>query len=163
MKLDVWDVSVRVSVPAGMNKATVQKMLNQMLGEAESRCDDYLRQDPIYVDSDIIESAKIIKKSEFLVCDPEFECSEGTDLDCSVDVGEATYIGDGNDGVYYQVFADENDQFWMSALVDSDYGRFVDSLVESDGPYDSPEDAELAGRDAAMEWCGWNNVSYSDN
>ena len=77
------------------------------------------------------------------------------------DPDDAWYVGDENDGVYYQV-AEGADGWYMTAVVDSDSGSFVDNLTTDDGPYDTERAALDAGRCAAKEWCIWNDVSYDD-
>lgn len=76
-------------------------------------------------------------------------------------VDYATYVGDEKDGVYYQT-ARGPDGWYLTAVVDSDTGHFVDTLTEDDGPYETEERADMAGRDCAIEWCFTNNVSYED-
>jgi len=78
------------------------------------------------------------------------------------DVDKAQYIGDDNDGVYYQI-AKGAQGWFVTAVVDSDTGSFVDNLFVDDGPYDSAFEAERAGRDAAVTWCHDNEVSYGDD
>ncbi|UCC74004.1 MAG: hypothetical protein JSV86_05455 [Gemmatimonadota bacterium] len=76
------------------------------------------------------------------------------------DIDEATYVGDGADGVYYLV--DEGPDGWyVTVVVDSETGGFVDTLYEDDGPHPSAAEADRAGRDAAIEWCTWNEVDWA--
>jgi len=87
----------------------------------------------------------------------------GIELTGDVDFDEASYLGDCDDGVYWQVWEDYDGQWYMSAVVDCDSAGFCDGLVKLDGPYESEESADQAGRDAAAEWCGFNNVPYDED
>lgn len=73
------------------------------------------------------------------------------------DVDEATYVGDEEDGVYYQV-AKGRKGWYMTAVVDCNTAAFVDTLVSDDGPYDSEAHAITAGQNCAIEWCMDNDV-----
>ena len=77
------------------------------------------------------------------------------------DVDAATYVGDGTDGVYFQIQACP-DGWYMTAVVDSDTGSFVDTVVSDDGPYATAEEATQAGRSFAENWCADNQVSTED-
>lgn len=76
-----------------------------------------------------------------------------------VDFDEATYIGNEDDGVYFAV-AKGRDGWYMSAVVDCNTSHFVESLVTDDGPYKTENEANWAGRDAAVQWCVDNDVNY---
>jgi len=85
-----------------------------------------------------------------------------------VSFDESFYIGDGTDGVYYQVgeargVRGVRDGWYLSTVVDSDTGGFVQDMDTDDGPYDTFEAAMLAGQDAAGEWCYTNNVNFVDD
>jgi len=75
-----------------------------------------------------------------------------------VDFDDGEYIGDGQDGVYVQA-AEGPDGWYVSTVVDSDTGGFVDSLCKDDGPYPTEKEALRAGRHSAMDWCMENRVS----
>lgn len=74
-------------------------------------------------------------------------------------VDNAVYVGDGTDGVYYQT-GQGPDGWYVTVVVDSETGSFVDTLIEDDGPYASEADAEQSGVNAAREWCHDNGVEY---
>jgi len=80
-----------------------------------------------------------------------------------VSVDEAEYVGDSHDGVYVQA-AEHTDKdhtgWYVSGLVDSDTGSFVDVLFADDGPYPDQASAMEAGRSAAIEWCYANDVDF---
>jgi hypothetical protein len=76
------------------------------------------------------------------------------------DIDEATYIGNAEDGVYYQI-AEKHGKWYMTAVVDSNTGSFVDNLIVDDGPYDTEQEALKAGAAVAQEWCIDNNVHLS--
>lgn len=78
-----------------------------------------------------------------------------------VDFDTANYIGDEEDGVYYDV-ACFHGEWFMAAVVDCNTASFTDTLVEDDGPYATKELALEGGRNAAIEWCITNNVSWKD-
>jgi hypothetical protein len=75
------------------------------------------------------------------------------------DVDEATYVGDGSEGVYYQV-AEGPDGWYLTTVVDTEKGAYVGTMSDNDGPYESEEAANFAGRDAAITWCIDNEVNY---
>ena len=79
-----------------------------------------------------------------------------------VDVDVATYVGDGKDGVYVQA-AEGKDGWYVSTLVDSETGSFVDALVTDDGPYPSEGEAMVAGTNGAKDWCLDNDVRWDDD
>ena len=74
-----------------------------------------------------------------------------------VDVDEAYSVGDEDDVVYYSV-ALGPDGYYLSAIIDSTTGAFVDSLVSDDGPYTTEEDAIEAGLDLALGWLSDNEI-----
>jgi hypothetical protein len=73
-----------------------------------------------------------------------------------LDWDEASYVGDGNDGVYYGAMF-QNGSWWALATVDSNTGGFTDTLTAERG-YRSERAALAAARDAALEWCHVNRV-----
>ena len=76
-------------------------------------------------------------------------------------VDYASYVGDEQDGVYYSV--GQGPKGWyVTTVVDSDTGGFVDTMHEDDGPYESEEAALLGGKDAGVEWCLTNEVNWDD-
>jgi hypothetical protein len=78
------------------------------------------------------------------------------------DWDEATYYGDEDDGVYVNVGQGPDGKWYMTATVDCNTASFVDDLVTDDGPYDTEEEAKVAGKDAAIEWCHDNDVDYEN-
>ena len=78
----------------------------------------------------------------------------------------AEYVGDGRDGVYVQAAyygETEHEKGWyVSCVVDSDTGSFVDGLVSDDGPWPTETGAMDAGRGAAKDWCIENSVNYEE-
>jgi hypothetical protein len=81
---------------------------------------------------------------------------------CVVDVDEATYVGDSDDGCYYDAAQDRDGKWYTTVLVDSDTGSFVSTLVQDDGPFDTHEEAMAAGRCWAENWCVDNGVVLDD-
>ena len=77
------------------------------------------------------------------------------------DVDDADYCGDGEDGVYVCV-GEKGGQWYYTAVVDSNTAHYVDDLVIDQGPFVSEEDARVAGRGVALEWCTVNGVSWKD-
>lgn len=78
-----------------------------------------------------------------------------------LDLDDAAYIGDGNDGVYFSAIHKGN-TWWALATVDSDTGHFIDTLV-SEGGHRSEKAALTAAKDAALEWCTTNNVATGED
>jgi len=76
-------------------------------------------------------------------------------------VDHAIYVGDDEDGVYFQT-AKGPDGWYVTAVVDSNTGAFVDTILDDDGPYETEEDAEVAGRDCATQWCFDNEVNFKE-
>jgi hypothetical protein len=155
MRTDVHEVTIEVTVPAGTSEEAVADMVERMLNTAQYECECLEGQ------GDGTDCSRLGAKADFSIRSSCYDRSEGPSCDCTVDVDEATYIGDDNDGVYYQVFEDDDGSFWMSAIVDCDPFGFVDGLVTADGPYATNQHAEAAGRNAATEWCALNEVDYS--
>lgn len=77
------------------------------------------------------------------------------------DTDDATYVGDGNDGVYYQV-AKGDDGWYLTAVVDCNSAHFTADLVVDDGPYESEAAAIMGGKNAAFGWCLDNGVAFDD-
>jgi hypothetical protein len=152
MKMEVHELTVRVTVPVTRCREDVVALLKEVIGEGQAACVQY------EADPEVADVAALARKMECSVSAGPVVSTYGTDLECKVDVDEATYFGDENDGVYYQAFEDEDGKWWMSAIVDCDTGGFVDTLADSEGPYDTEEGAMIAGRDCAWEWCSWNEV-----
>jgi hypothetical protein len=75
----------------------------------------------------------------------------------TVDVDEGIYVGDEQDGVYVGVGKGPKG-WYVSTVVDSETGSFVDDLFVDDGPYATREEAVQAGINAGLEWCFDNGV-----
>jgi len=70
---------------------------------------------------------------------------------------------DGRDCVYWQVAPKTGTRrYYVTVVVDSETGHFVDTMIEDDGPYDSDAEADRAGLSAALEWMVENDVRYSE-
>lgn len=67
------------------------------------------------------------------------------------DVDEADWVGDEEDGVYVHAAAGP-DGWYVTTVVDSETGSFVDDYETDDGPYRSYAEALAAGVSAATEW-----------
>lgn len=74
---------------------------------------------------------------------------------------EAEYIGDERDGIYYQT-AEGPGGWYLTIVVDSDTGGFVDTITKDDGPHSSEAEALQAGKDVAIGWCIDNGVTWAD-
>ncbi|MHC4298003.1 MAG: hypothetical protein ACYS7Y_11930 [Planctomycetota bacterium] len=78
---------------------------------------------------------------------------------CTVDVDKhdgclgAFGSDDDDDDVVYWSVAEGPDGFYVSTLIDSEAGSFVEPGVTDDGPYLTWDKANEAGKDHAMEWC----------
>ena len=69
------------------------------------------------------------------------------------------WIGDENDGCYVRIT--ETTAYRLEVVVDSDSGGFVDVM----GPatiHETMDAAWEAGRDQAIDWCGENDVDWSE-
>ncbi len=99
---------------------------------------------------------------------PEFNpfCCEGCQdkyhtgqyANVKVDKG-AEWIGDDQDGGYYQA-GKGPDGWYVSSIIDSDTGGFVDSYITDDGPYPTEAAAQQAGADGLKDWCLENGVNF---
>ena len=76
----------------------------------------------------------------------------------TVDVDNASYIGDGRDGVYFEYGTGPDGKFYVSTMVDSDTGHFVDDLRTDDGPFNNVAEAIAHGQSIAEGWCRDNDV-----
>jgi len=76
-----------------------------------------------------------------------------------VDFDEATYVGDEDDGVYYQV-GEKDRKFYVSTSVDCNSAHFTDSLITDEGPFDTEAQARSRGRAIAEGWCNDNQVDF---
>lgn len=80
-----------------------------------------------------------------------------------VDFDVAEYVGDENDGVYYEAKQSAVDNKWYgSAVIECNTGSFVENLATNDGPYDTRNKAREAMRGAGIEWCIDNDVQYEE-
>jgi len=148
-------MTVVVRVPGALNNAEARdaaRRMNRLVATGQHAC-VAIALDPDCKDD--AEKALSYDIADYRVKDVRVK---GPDCDCSVDFDSARYYGDGDDGVYYQVFEDSKGFFWLSAVVDCDTGGFVDGLVDEDGPYDCESSAWLAGDYAAGDWCAENDV-----
>lgn len=75
-------------------------------------------------------------------------------------VDHATYVGDEEDGCYYQT-AGASDGWYVTVIVDCNTASFVENYATDDGPYDTEKEAEEAGKAHAQEWCINNEVDWS--
>lgn len=73
------------------------------------------------------------------------------------DADKADYLGDEQDGCYYQV-AECDGAYYCTVVVDCDTAGFVDNLYTDEGPFDTIEQAADFGHDAAYDWCAENGV-----
>lgn len=85
-----------------------------------------------------------------------------TETIAEVDLDEAEYVGDEQDGVYVQAAQGPDGMWYVSTVVDSNTGNFVDSLETDDGPYGSYSEAMEAGKGTAAEWCIDNGVDFEE-
>jgi hypothetical protein len=81
-------------------------------------------------------------------------------VDFDADYAESLCGKDGRDCVYWQT-AEGPRGYYVTTVVDSDTGSFVDNLTVDDGPYTTERDADEAGLNAAIEWLADNQVKYT--
>ncbi|MHC4372254.1 MAG: hypothetical protein ACYSW8_32015 [Planctomycetota bacterium] len=152
----VLKVTVGVRVPGVHDATTVQEILERLIGTGQGECIDMIG-DPFFEGCQ--DDAKLAVSMRFGGWLVEVEDVDGPDCDCRVDVDNAFYVGNGADGVYYQVFEDSHGDYWWSAIVDSNTGAFCDVMTEGAGPYKTRDEALYAARDEALEWCACNTVA----
>jgi hypothetical protein len=74
-----------------------------------------------------------------------------------VSFDDAKYVGDDEDGVYYQA-AEGPDGWYVSTVVDCNTSGFCEGYITDDGPYPTEAEAVQAGHDSASEWCFDNKI-----
>jgi hypothetical protein len=79
------------------------------------------------------------------------------------DVDEAEYIGDEQDGCYVQAGQGPSDKWYVTVVVDSETGSFIDTILDTDGPHETEAAAMECGRDWAFKWCCDNGVNIDDS
>lgn len=75
------------------------------------------------------------------------------------DVDAANYLGNEEDGVYWQV-AKGADGWYVTVVVDSNTGGFCTNAFTDHGPYQTEGAANTFGQGQAIEWCVYNSVPY---
>jgi hypothetical protein len=73
------------------------------------------------------------------------------------DVDEAKYLGGEEDGVYWMT-AQGPDGWYVTVVIDSDTGGFVENLETDAGPFSSEGDADQYGRNQASDWLMANMI-----
>jgi hypothetical protein len=145
-------VTLEVVVPGNADPDDWQGLIDRVIGSGQEEC-RRLQDDP-----DCAEDARRGLSITFGTCVAEKRFVSGPDCACDVDVDEARYVGDGDDGVYYQVFEDSAGSFWWSALIGCNSGAFCEALAVGEGPYDREDCAWLDACNAGSEWCAINEV-----
>lgn len=69
---------------------------------------------------------------------------------------DAYYVGDDNDGAYYQV-AKGRKGWYVTVWVD---GAWTGDIATDKGPWKTEQEALDWGRGEAQEWCLKNGISY---
>jgi hypothetical protein len=77
----------------------------------------------------------------------------------NVDAPDGCIGGIGTDDVIYWSIVEQPGGFYVSTLIDSETGHFVEPGVTDDGPHLTWNEANEAGKDHAMEWCYANDLS----
>lgn len=82
---------------------------------------------------------------------------------CTVDLDHAFYVGTGDDGVYFAAehctdHPDGKNGWYLTTVIDSNTGGFIQNGVSDDGPYATEADALIAGWGAAAEWLTDNEI-----
>jgi len=149
-------VTIAVRVPGVHSEATVANMVEELLGEGQFAC-EALKDDP-----DVAAAAVLAGSASFSNCRAEVCEIDGPDCDVDVDFDNASYVGDGDDGVYYQVFEDSKGDYWYSASVDCNSSGFCEPFAVGVGPYENEDRAERSARDEALDWCMFNGVNTGD-
>lgn len=97
------------------------------------------------------------------------EDSEQETADLAVNWDEAFSVTSGEDStaddpevdaVYFQVFETAPGQWYLSADLDCNSGRFTDSLTKEDGPYTTENEAIKAGLAVATNWMQDNGYTH---
>ena len=77
-----------------------------------------------------------------------------------VNVDHASYVGNNEDGCYYQT-AETDEGWYVTVVVDCGSAAFTADYLVDEGPFDTKQEAELAGESAAQEWCIINEVDWN--
>jgi hypothetical protein len=78
------------------------------------------------------------------------------------DADEAEWTGDEQDGCYVQAGQGPSLAWYVTVVVDSETGSFVDTALDTDGPHETEADAMARGRDWAISWCCDNGVNFEE-
>jgi hypothetical protein len=78
------------------------------------------------------------------------------------DADEAHYVGNEDDGCYYQVGQGFDGNAYVTVVVDSDTGSFVSDLETDSGPFDEYDQAAAHGACVAEGWCVDNGVDFGN-
>jgi len=87
--------------------------------------------------------------------------SNGAVLIVKFNVGHASYVGNDEDGCYYQT-AETDEGWFVTVVVDCGSAAFTADYLVDEGPFDTEQEAELAGEAAGQEWCINNEVDWDD-
>jgi hypothetical protein len=137
--------------------------------------------DGVYQTQDFREAKQYAMDNSLRVIENVYEWSEAIPVEgadftqwvCEVDMDTAFYLGDEEDGVYFDAKQSAGGDWYMGAVVDCNSANFTDDqrwvgawacgpLVCDDGPYAQLGLALDAGLNAAVEWCSDNDVHYSE-
>lgn len=139
-------VQIVVDGPIDLDAA---KMLDEMIGEALTVCEGYVEGD----DSDAAATA-----ADYLDCEFSPASSqewEGHRYDsgpvCEVDWDCACYLGDGEDGVYFDADKGCDGKWYVSGTIDTNSNSNCDELFKDVGPFHSAFHALRAGLEGAAE------------
>ena len=82
---------------------------------------------------------------------------------------EAEWVGDEQDGCYVQTqYVDGMDEgdcdegWYVTVVVDSETGSFVEDLHTDAGPFATKDEAEECGVSWATDWCLTNSVNWNN-
>lgn len=76
------------------------------------------------------------------------------------DIDEASYLGDEDNGCYWQTGQGKDGKWYVTVVVDA--AHFVDTIYSDNGPFETEADADQAGKNAASDWCMDNEISMEE-
>jgi len=85
---------------------------------------------------------------------------KATNMIVKFNVDHASYVGNDEDGCYYQT-AGTDESWYVTVIVDCRSANFTADYLVDEGPFDTEQEAELAGESAAQEWCINNEVDWN--
>ena len=167
---EIWSV-VMQSVPSGLKIRSAIKFGTKKPVAPPVYVRDYVMTTPLNIITD--ESALEFLRESSVVHGKLFVFTIGIDVPGEVaherkwgkephlDWDDASYAGDGEDGVYYGAMHTKKGKWWALTTVDSNSGGVTQTLDNIPG-HKSEKDALEHAKYVARDWCYENNVKMDE-